>query len=87
MSAEAENLKDELEHRITSHRPEDPFIPVINYEENDLDGEVIVHYSVDLPVGQRRDYNRGYFDSDQYWVEQRGSHYGLTTSLYCDWQR
>jgi hypothetical protein len=87
MSAEAEELKEEIHDRILSHRPSNPFAPVIDYEENDLEGEIIVHYSVDLPEEQRRDYNRGYFDSDRYWVEQRGSEYDLTASLYCDWQR
>ena len=82
MSVKSEELKNEIEQRITSHQPQDHFVPVIDYKENDLYGEVIVHYTVDLPVGQRKDYNRGYFDSDRHWVEQWGDDYDLTASLY-----
>ena len=86
MSNSVEELKEELEQRIRSHRPSDPFDPSVTFRQRDDGEEIIVQYYLDLPDGQRSIYNRDFYDGDRSWVEQRGNDYDLTAMLFCEWQ-
>ena len=86
MSNSVEELKEELEQRIRSHRPSDPFDPSVTFRQRDDGEEIIVQYYLDLPDGQRSIYNRNFYDGDRSWVEQRGNDYDLTAMLFCEWQ-
>lgn len=86
MNNSIEKLKEELEQRIKSHRPDNPFQPTITHKMQAFPDETVVQYFVDLPDDQREEYNSKYFEGDRNWVEQRGVHYDLTAMLYCTWQ-
>lgn len=86
MSNSIEELKSELEQRITSHRPGNPFRPSITHKHKEFPDEIVVQYFIDLPDEEKQDYNNDYYDGDKSWVEQRGNDYDLTAMLYCKWQ-
>jgi hypothetical protein len=86
MSDSIEELKNELEQRIKSHRPGNPFQPTITHKMKEFPNETVVQYFVDLPDEERREYNNEYFDGDRNWIEGRGDDYDLTAMLYCGWQ-
>ena len=87
MSNSIEDLKKEIEDRISGHRPSDPFEPDVTYKQSQLpSGERVVNYYVDLPREDRSEYVNSYYDSDKAWVEGRGDDYDLTATLFCEWQ-
>ena len=86
MSSSVEDLEDELDQRIRSHRQTDPFDAAISHRTRDDGEEVIVQYFLDLPDSQRSNYSRNYYEGDRNWVEQRGVDYNLTAMFFCEWQ-
>ena len=82
----AEDLKEDIEVRISGHRLANPFQPTVTYNQYDYPDEVVVNYFVDLLVGDRAEYAKNYFDGDRNWVEGRGGDYNLTATLYCKWK-
>ncbi len=86
MSNSIEKLKSELEQRVISHRPNNPFQPTITQKKKEYSDEIVVQYFVDLPDDEKQDYNRNYYDGDKAWIKNRGDYYDLTTMLFCQWQ-
>ena len=86
MSNSIETLKSELEQRIKSHRPSNPFQPAITFKKKEHPGEIVVQYFVDLSDDEKQDYNGNYYDGDKAWTANRGNDYNLTAMLYCLWQ-
>lgn len=86
MSNSIERLKRELEQRIKSHRPDNPFQPAITLKKKKYPNEIVVQYFVDLSDDEKQDYNENYYDGDKTWAANRGNDYNLTAMLYCLWQ-
>jgi len=86
MNNSIEELKIELEQRIKSHRPNNPFQPTITHKMKKFPDETVVQYFVDVPYDERQEYNYTYYDGDKSWTLERGDDYDLTAMLYCKWQ-